>query len=60
MGSQLEQRERTELALLSRLKVQHAQQGQLEDVGISAQAANAQTFEELRNVIQVFFLSIVI
>ena len=50
--AQLEARVRAELALLQRLRVQHQQQGQLEDVGVSVQAENAQTFEELKMAVQ--------
>lgn len=52
VGEKLQQRERSELALLARLKAQHAQQGQLEDAGVSVQAANAQTFEEMRAAVE--------
>jgi len=52
VSSQLEQRERAEVALLNRLRAQHQQQGQLEDVGVSVQAANAQTFEDMRAALQ--------
>lgn len=52
VGGQLEQRERAEAALLHRLRTQHQQQGQLEDVGVSVQAANALTFEDMREALQ--------